>query len=180
MRMRLKLIGRCEAASQTILGYEAGNQEVLQIFAAAGFGSSAAHFEAAERLPFDDRAGDWAVDVEIAANQLVFGALDIHWAARVDSASERELALVGQLEGGVEVFCFCNRQHRAENFLLKEPAVRRNVGEDGRGHITGISLRNLSLPCEGGLFLARFNHFEDPALGRAVDDRSNEISRSFG
>jgi hypothetical protein len=40
----------------------------LRIFQAAGFGAAAAHLKAAEGLAADDRAGDAAVEVEVAAD----------------------------------------------------------------------------------------------------------------
>ena len=61
-------VQRGEAAAKAVFGEDAGEQEILRIFHAAGFGAAAAHFKAAEGLTAHDRAGDAAVDVEVAAD----------------------------------------------------------------------------------------------------------------
>src|SRR6266496_6505532 len=62
---------------ETVLGDDARHEKVLEVFAAARLGSTAAHPESAERLTFHDRAGDGPIDIKISANHFVFHALDV-------------------------------------------------------------------------------------------------------
>src|SRR5712671_5683766 len=91
-------------SAQTILGDHSRHQEVLQILAPASFRSRPGHFEAAEGLAFDNRAGNGAVDVKVAANQLRLYTLDIDRAARITAAGKGELAVVRHGESFVEIF----------------------------------------------------------------------------
>ena len=58
-------LGR-EAAAHGVFGDAARVGEVPQVAGAAGLGADAAHVEAAEGLPPDDRAGAAPVEVEVA------------------------------------------------------------------------------------------------------------------
>jgi len=89
------LLGGGEASPQAVLRDDARDEEVLEIFAAAGFRTATAQLETTERLAAHDRAGDAAIDVEVAANHLRLRPLDIHRAARVEAAGQRERAVVG-------------------------------------------------------------------------------------
>ena len=59
---------RRESPAYAVFGDDAGDHEVLEVLGAARLGAAAAHLESAKRLAADDRPGDAAVDVEIAAD----------------------------------------------------------------------------------------------------------------
>ena len=63
---------------------------------------------------------------------------------------------------------------------MKEAAIRRHVGKDGRRHVTGIGIvRHAALPGERCLLFAEFDHARDPLLRLTVDDRSDDIARDL-
>ncbi len=82
-----------------------GTRKLQQVIAAAGFGSAAGHFESAERMPADDRAGAGAIDVNIAGFELRFHALDVCRTAREKSAGECVVRVVCDLDRVIEVAC---------------------------------------------------------------------------
>src|SRR5437588_4940332 len=100
---RLSLLNWRKAAAKTIFGDYAREEKILQIFAPACFGPATAHFKTAKWLPLHDCARDWAIDVKVAANNFAPGALDIQRAARINSAGQGKLAIVGQGHRFIEV-----------------------------------------------------------------------------
>jgi hypothetical protein len=53
--------------------------EEVEIIGAAGFGIGAGHIESTEGMRTDHCAGTFAIDVEIADVEFVFGAFDFFW-----------------------------------------------------------------------------------------------------
>ena len=70
---------------------------------AAGLRAAAGHLEAAEGMPLDDGAGEAAVEVEIADEHFLPGALEGLRAAGKKTAGQRVVGAVHQREGLVEV-----------------------------------------------------------------------------
>src|SRR5712671_465583 len=81
-------------APQAILCNDPRHEKVLQILTATCFGAATGHFETAKRLTLDNGAGDRAIKVEVAADQLGLCPLQINGAARITTAREGELAIV--------------------------------------------------------------------------------------
>ena len=106
-----------------VFGDDARDQELEQIIAAAGFGSAAAHFESAEGMAADDRAGAGAIDVNIAGDQLGFDPLNVRRAAREESGGQRVVGAVRDLDGFVEIAHFDHTQDRSENFFARRCAL---------------------------------------------------------
>src|SRR6476661_2229926 len=67
---------RRKAAADGVLGDRPRDHELKQIVTPAGLAPNAGHLEAAERLSIDQSAGDWAIEIEIADQKFVFGALE--------------------------------------------------------------------------------------------------------
>src|SRR5215472_1364879 len=61
---------RREAAPECIFRDSARQDELQQVIGSARLGADARHLEAAERLAIRQRAGDFAIDVEIADTKL--------------------------------------------------------------------------------------------------------------
>src|SRR5438034_10459401 len=111
-KRQLLILDRGETTPQAIFANQTRHEEVLQVLTATGFGARAGHFEAAEGLPLDKRAGDRAVDVKVAAHQLCLYALDVDRAARIASARQGEFAVVGHFERLIEVLGLADGQDR--------------------------------------------------------------------
>src|SRR5688572_18225096 len=90
---------RREAAAGRVLRDGARAQELQQVVRSAGFFSDARQAKAAEGVASDDRAGDAAVDVEVADSELSLHHLDVARVARVEAACERELGVEGKFQG---------------------------------------------------------------------------------
>src|SRR5262245_55365197 len=56
----------CESAAHLVFGDGARKEELQQVVRAAGLRADAAELEPAERLPVHQRAGAFAVDVQVA------------------------------------------------------------------------------------------------------------------
>src|SRR5204863_6623526 len=123
LSLRIDIFRGSEASAQTILRYNARYQEISQVLPAARFCASAGHFESSKRLPLHGRTGDRSIDVQVSADHFCFGFLEIRRTARVTSAGESKLTVVGEPDSLIEVFCFRNRQDRSEDFLLKQSAA---------------------------------------------------------
>src|SRR5438309_11320151 len=76
------------------------------------------------------RARALAIDVQVADVELAAGALDLVPRARVDSAREAELGVVGNFKRVVEAARFDDREHRAEDLFLLELGIRWDVREN--------------------------------------------------
>jgi hypothetical protein len=70
-----------EPVAHDVFGDDARDEKLEQVIAAAGLGATAGHFEAAEGMAADDRAGAGTIDVNIARDQLRFDMLDVCRAA---------------------------------------------------------------------------------------------------
>ncbi len=92
-----------KAVAHDVLGDDAGNQELEQIIAAAGFGSAARHLESAEGMAADDGAGAGAIDVNVARDQLRFDALDVRGTAREKSRGQGVIGVVCDPDGFIEI-----------------------------------------------------------------------------
>src|SRR5688572_20477722 len=66
---------RSKAAAHGVLADRPGLNELKQIIAAARLGSHAAHSESAKWLAANQRAGNAAIDVEVAHAELALGAI---------------------------------------------------------------------------------------------------------
>src|SRR5262245_60713044 len=64
-----------EPATHGVLGDGAGQEELAKIVGPAGLGADPRELEPAERLAVDERAGDRAVDVEVADEEAASDAL---------------------------------------------------------------------------------------------------------
>ena len=148
----------------------------------------AAHAGPAERLAFDERPGDAAVDVEVADPELAAGARYRRRAARDEPAGERVRAVVGDAQGFVEVARPQDAQHRTEDLLLGDHRLGIDVDEDVRSHVVAAAGpaagRLAGLECERGFAPAAFDVVLDARLGFGGDDgtdaRGRQVGRSDG
>lgn len=164
------IVLRRKPAPQAVLGDDARKQKVPQIFAAAGLCSASAHPETAERLPANKGPGDRPIDVKVATDQFVPDALDIHRAARVTAAGQRELAVVCHRQRFLEIPGPGDRQHRTEDFFTENTATRFHLRENGRRDVTRIrAVGRPALPRQRRLVSARLDHPQECAA--ALDDR---------
>src|SRR5207249_8383082 len=67
---------RREAVAGDIFGDDARNNEVQEIIFTAGLGTASGHFESAEGMASDNRAGAGAIDVNIAGDDLGLSSFD--------------------------------------------------------------------------------------------------------
>src|ERR1051325_6519205 len=85
-------------------------------------------------MALHDRAGDAAVEVEVADQQLALRALERDRAAREETAGQRILDAVPQGEGVVEVLRTEDREDGGGDFLARERGVGLHVDENRRRH----------------------------------------------
>jgi len=121
-----------------------GLEEQQQIVVTAGFRVGAAHIEAAEGLPADQRASALPIEVEVADEELVFGPLQPQLAPRVRRPGESELGSVGDRERVVGVARLDDRQLCPENLFLRDSRVGRDVGHHGRLDEVPVARRPLA------------------------------------
>ena len=88
-------VGGAKPRRMRVLGDRARQDELQQVVGAAGLAADARHLEAAERLPADQGAGDAAVEIQVADQQLAPRALQVRRAAREDAAGQRVVGAVG-------------------------------------------------------------------------------------
>ena len=81
-----------------------------------------------------DRAGDAAVEVEVADSERPLGELEVGGAAAEDAAGELVERAVGEVEGGLEVRGVHDGEDGAEDLLAGELVVGGDDPEDVRGH----------------------------------------------
>ena len=98
-------------------------EKLQEIIRAAGFRADAGEFQAAERLAFDNGAGDAAIDVKIADAKLFSRLLDMRRRARKDTAGQVKLRVVGDGQRLGEILRFDDRQNRAKNLFLGDAAT---------------------------------------------------------
>ena len=131
-----------------------GSRKLVEVVGAAGLGADAAHAVAAEGLAADDRAGDVAVEVDVAGPQLGGRPLEVHRRAREAPGGEGVVGAVGQLDGVVEVAGPQHGEHRAEDLLAWRSAragssTSTMVGPTNQP-VSGTSSRASSTrPCDG-------------------------------
>src|SRR4051812_47881909 len=113
---------RGEATAEAVFGDDAGHEKILQVFASTRLGAAARHFESAERMTLDHRAGDHPVDIKIPADQFIFHASDIDGAARVTSSRQREFAVVCECQCFIKILRPGNGEDWAEDFFAKQTA----------------------------------------------------------
>src|SRR5882757_5304442 len=92
-----------ETVAHDVFGDDARNEEVQQIIAAAGLGAATAHFESAERMPADYRAGTGAIDINIPGDELGLHPFNVSWTAREESGGERVIGVVSNSDRVVQV-----------------------------------------------------------------------------
>src|SRR5215212_540990 len=108
-----------------------------QVVWAAGFGVGAAHAEAAEGLDAYEGSCDAAVEVDVARFELPTGAFQVVAVLGVDAAGEAVGAVVGDVEGFVEVAGLYHREDGAEDLLARHSGVPVDL-EDGRADEVAI------------------------------------------
>src|SRR5271156_4750468 len=114
------LFGDCWGDGGDLFGDGLGLREEEQVVRAAGLGVGAAHVEAAEGVGSYHGAGALAVEVEVAGLELVAGAIELLAGGGVEGAGEAVLGVVGDLESFVEAGGLDDREHGAEDLLLRE------------------------------------------------------------
>ena len=122
-----------EAAAEGVFGKGAGVGELGEVVSAAGFFADAGEAEAAEGLALDECAGDAAVDVEVADEEVGAGAADVGGGAGEESAGEFAGGVVGEFEGVIEVCCVEDGEDGAEDFFGGDAGGCGDVGEEMRG-----------------------------------------------
>src|SRR5690606_10782635 len=140
------LLVRCDCWLQPF-GDALALREEQQVVRATGLGVGAAHVEAAEGLYADEGAGALAVEIEVAAVEVLGGALDALAVLREERAGEAELGVVGDLHGVVVVLRLDEGEDGAEDLLLRDGRLRVNIGDNGVGDEEAILFIAL-LPAE--------------------------------
>ena len=113
------------------LYHRPGKHVQRQVVGAAGLRVGAGEAEAAERLHTDERAGDGAVEVEVAGLELGAGLLQVIAVFGVDAAGETVGGVVGYTQGLVEVAGLVYGEDGTKDLLLRYPRLRINLAEDG-------------------------------------------------
>src|SRR5437868_6796172 len=103
---------------ECLLDAERERAKEMLVFAAAGFGSAATHFESTERMPADHRTGTGPIDINIPSDEFGFDPLDVSGTAREESGGEGVIGIVRNSDRIVEIARFQHTQHRPENFTL--------------------------------------------------------------
>src|SRR5262249_24845215 len=99
---------------------------------------------ATKRVAAHARSGDRPGDLGVARAEPLGGMADARGRARVETASERVLGVVGERERVLEVIGTQHRQERAEDLLARDPRARIGRDDHHRSHV----------PTTGGLRLA--------------------------
>ena len=94
-RALLRSLNWGEALALDIFRDGARFHELQQVIGATGFGTDAGEFEAAKRLPFDDRSRDAAIDIEVAHFKVPFCPVDVGRRAGVEAAGQGVASTVG-------------------------------------------------------------------------------------
>src|SRR5436305_96138 len=76
-----------------------------------------------------DSSSALTIDVEIADVKILFGALDLLFGVGVDGPGKPVFRAIGDRQGIVEILGFNHRQHRPENFFLRQPRLGIEVGD---------------------------------------------------
>jgi hypothetical protein len=97
-------VGRGEASAHGVFGDGPGPEELEEVIGTAGFCTDAGEFVSAEGLAFDECAGDFSVDVEVADAEFFSDAGDGGGGAGEEAAGEGVLGVVGDFDGLVEGF----------------------------------------------------------------------------
>ena len=78
------------------------------------------------------RAGDLAVEIQVADVQVFAGALQALGHVREQAARQAKLGVVRHIHRLVEVARLDKGQHRAKDLFLRQARIGRNVGKDRR------------------------------------------------
>ena len=149
-----------------------------KIVRTAGFGADAGKFQTPERLALDDGAGDTAVDIKIADVKFPARFFDVRRRPRENAAGQSEGGIVGNVQRLIEGFSVDDRQDRAKNLFLGNPAFRRDVTENRRPDEVSLCWRS-HFQRALGFLLADSNIFRDALLGFGFDHRADGIARIF-
>ena len=123
----------------------------------------------------DHGAGALAIEVEVADVEAAFGVGDLAFVAGVHGARESVFGVVGDGECIVPVAGFDHREHRAEDFLLRDLRLRGDVGHH-RG-LDEIAWSRCGAPTghHTTLALAGFDVLEDLGARLLVHHRSHVV-----
>src|ERR1035438_6235249 len=77
------------------------------------------------------RARALPVDIEVASEEFLASAANLFRIARIDRAGEPVFAIVGELQGMLEIAGASDRQHGAEDLLAEYARGAIDVGENG-------------------------------------------------
>src|SRR5438132_8353142 len=78
----------------------------------------------------NDRTGAGAIDVNVAGDDLRFGALDVGRAAREKPGGQREFGAVRDLECFIKIARPDDAEHRTKNLFARYPRLRTDARED--------------------------------------------------
>src|ERR1043166_3095830 len=148
-------------------------QEEAEVIAAARFRVGARHVEAAERMDADQRAGALAVQIQIADEELLTGALELLLVVGEDGAGEAELRVVRDPQRVFEVLRFADREHRTEDLFLRDRRLRVDVGDDGRLDEVALLVAHVAAGDETSLTLAALDVLLDLLHRLLADDRAD-------
>ena len=120
----------------------------------------------------DQRAGTFAVEIEIADMELFARLFDAFFVARKERAGQAVLCAIGDRERVREIFRLYHRQHRAENLLLRDPRVWRDIRDDGwLNKVAGTVMTTAYY--QATLALADLDVLVDLLKGFGVNDRTH-------
>src|SRR5437016_12004486 len=73
--------------------------------------------------------GALAIDIQIPNMELTFDEFDLVAGVGINRSGQSILGVVRNRQRFLEVLCLDHRQHRAEYLFLRNPRIRRNVGD---------------------------------------------------
>src|SRR5438034_7128116 len=80
----------------------------------------------------NERAGAFAIQVQIADMKLTPGLLQLFFVGAVDGSSQTELGVIGDPQSIVVILRLDYGQHRSKNFFLLDSPARLHIGDDRR------------------------------------------------
>src|SRR3954470_8950636 len=163
-----------EAVPHGVLGHHARLDELEQVARATRLGAGAGEPVAAERLAGDHRAGDRAVDVEVADRHPRLDVLDGVRVAREQAGGERERGAVERVAGGLDVPDPLDGQQRAEDLLVDDRRVGGQVGGQ-RGDGEPAAVGHLARLRRDAAVLLRLGGVAGHALLRLLLDHRRHV-----
>src|SRR4051812_30508356 len=115
-------------------------REQQQVIRTARLGIGSGHVETAERVRSDHSSGALAVQVQVPYVELVSRPLQLLWRRGVKSTGEAVNRVVRDGERVIEIAGFDHREHRPEDFFLRNARVRSNIRDD-------CGLQEVSIAC---------------------------------